>query len=120
MRKSPLIFLMGLLIPNPLLSQQQSRPLPTKLIQARGCVQPTKPVKQEGCLVLHDIRQNRLYDLSFSPTAERPELYTHISFEGIGFAHDAQCSHGRPVHVRSWKRLPGVCARPDSAASKSK
>ena len=116
MLKSPLIFLMGLLMSSPLLSQE-SRPLPTKLIHARGCVHPTK---QEGCLVLHDIRQNRLYDLSFSPTAERPGLYTHISFEGIGFAHDAQCSQGRPVHVSSWKKLPGVCARPASANSKSK
>jgi len=119
MQKSPLIFLMGLLISSPLLSQQ-SRPLPTKLIQARGCVQPTKPTKREGCLVLHDIRQNRLYDLSFSPTADRPELYTHISFEGIAFAHDAQCSQGRPVHVRSWKKLPGECSRPASANPPSK
>ena len=118
MQRTPLIvlFLMGLLISTPLLGQQ-SGPLPTKLVQARGCVHPTK---QEGCFVLHDIRQNRLYDLSFSPTAERPDLYTHISFEGIGFPHDAHCSQGRPVHVSSWKKLPGQCARPAASDANSK
>jgi len=110
MQKSALIVLVGCLISSPLLSQEQPRALPTKLIEARGCVHPNP--EKPGCLVVHDIRQNRVYDLSFRPDGDRPELYTHISFEGIGFAHDAQCSQGRPVHVRSWKKLPGVCARP--------
>lgn len=119
MQKRPLTFLMVLLISSPLLSQQSGSPPTshTEHVQARGCV---RPAQQEGCLVLHDIKQRRLYDLSFSSTAEKPELYTHISFEGIVYPHDAHCSQGRPVHVSSWKKLPGECSKPASANSKSK
>ena len=115
MQKRPLTFLLVLLMSSPLSSQL--RPLGTEHVQARGCVRPTK---QEGCFTLHDISQHRFYDLQFDPKAEKPDLYTHISFEGIGFSHDALCSTGRPVHVSSWKVLPGECSRPAPANSKPK
>ena len=107
MLKRPLTFLLVLLFSSPLFGQL--RKLGTEHVQATGCV---RPAKQEGCMTLHDIRQHRFYDLSFDPKGDKPDIYTHISFEGIGYSHDAHCSTGRPVHVSSWKKLPGECSRP--------
>jgi hypothetical protein len=81
----------------------------TEHVQARGCV---RPGKEEGCFVLHDIKRHRFYDLTFESTGSKPDLYTHISLEGVGYPHDAHCSRGRPVHVDSWKALPGECSKP--------
>jgi hypothetical protein len=77
--------------------------------QGKGCV---RPGEQEGCFVLHDIKHRRLYDLSFEASDSKPDMYTAIWFEGIGYPHDAHCSKGRPVHVRHWKPLPGECSKP--------
>ena len=85
--------------------------------QARGCVHPGK---EEGCFVLHDIKRRRYYDLTFEPSGSKPDLYTHISFEGVEYPHDAHCSQGRPVHVHSWKILPGECSKPVATKPKSK
>jgi hypothetical protein len=104
----------------PLLGQQvTSKPgmSHTEHVQARGCV---RPGKEEGCFVLHDIKGHRYYDLTFDAAGNTPELYTHISFEGIGYAHDAHCSQGRPVHVSSWKKLPGECSKPALSKGKAK
>lgn len=83
--------------------------------QGSGCV---RPAKEEGCFVLHDIKAHRYYDVSFG--ASKPEPYTAIWFEGIGYHHDAHCKQGQPVHVSHWKPLPGKCSQPDSSQSKSK
>lgn len=107
-----------LLISRPVLGQQSNANTPTSHtahIQARGCV---RPGRVEGCFVLHDIKRHRFYDLSFDPAGSKPDLYTHIWFEGLGYPHDAHCGQGSPVHVSSWKPLPGECARP--AGSKTK
>lgn len=107
-----------LLLSGPSFSQQSNTNPPTAHtahIQARGCV---RPGKGEGCFLLHDIKRNRYYDLSFEPAGTKPDFYTHIWFEGIGYYHDAHCSQGRPVHVSSWKPLPGQCTKP--AGSKTK
>jgi len=82
-------------------------------VQGRGCV---RPAKQEGCVVLHDIKAHRYYDVSF-PTDTKPDLYTAIWFEGIGYHHDAHCSQGQPVHVSHWKPIAGKCSQPSSASS---
>jgi hypothetical protein len=108
-----------LLMSSPLFSQQSNtnaQKSHTTHVQARGCV---RPGKEEGCFVLHDIKRHHYYDLSFDTTPGKPDLYTHISFEGIGYAHDAHCSQGRPVHVSSWKTLPGECTRPASSKTKA-
>jgi len=94
------------------LAQQPSSSPPTSHTghaQARGCVHPGK---EEGCFVLHDIKRRRYYDLTFEPSGSKPDLYTHIWFEGVEYPHDAHCSQGRPVHVQSWKVLPGECSKP--------
>jgi hypothetical protein len=104
----------------PLLGQQSSSKPDmshTEHVQTRGCV---RPGKEEGCFVLHDIKRHLYYDLNFDAAGSTPELYTHISFEGIGYAHDAHCSQGRPVHVSSWKKLPGECSRPAISKPKTK
>lgn len=81
----------------------------TAYAEGRGCV---RPGKKDGCFVLHDIKRHRYYDLSFEPAGSKPDLYTHIWFEGIAYSHDAYCSQGNPVHVSSWKLLPGQCSKP--------
>jgi hypothetical protein len=80
-------------------------------VQGKGCV---RPGKEEGCFVVHDIKQHRLYDLSFGATDNKPDLYTAIWFEGIGYPHEAHCSKGRAVHVSHWKSLPGECSKPST------
>ena len=85
--------------------------------QGRGCV---RPGKEEGCFVMHDIKKRRLYDLSFGATDSKPDLYTAIWFEGIGYPHDAHCSNGRPVHVIHWKALPGKCSKPETTKANTK
>ncbi len=98
------------------LSQQpSSTPSQTEHAQGRGCV---RPASQEGCYVLHDIKQRRYWDLNFAGDS-KPGLYTHIWFEGIGYPHDAHCNQGRPVHVTSWKLLPGECSRPVTSEPKA-
>jgi hypothetical protein len=95
-------------------AQQSNNGPPTSHVrhaQARGCVHPGK---EEGCFVLHDIKGRRFYDLTFKATGDKPDLYSHILFEGIEYPHDAHCSQGRPVHVTTWKILPGKCSRPTS------
>lgn len=87
----------------------------TEHAEGSGCV---RPGKKKGCFVVHDLKQRAYWDLTF-PRDNRPELYTHISFEGIGYQYDAQCSEGRPVHVSSWKILPGECSRPAPSEPKS-
>lgn len=85
--------------------------------KGNGCV---RPGKQDGCYVLHDIKQHRYYDLTFDSTPNKPDLFTAISFEGIGYHHDAHCSQGQPVHVHEWKPLPGKCSQPASSKPKAK
>ena len=85
--------------------------------QGKGCV---RPGTGDGCFVVHDIKQHRLYDLSFGATDSKPDLYTAIWFEGIGYPHDAHCSKGRPVHVSHWKVLPGECSKPVVTKPKTK
>lgn len=98
-------------------SNSNTAPSETEHAQGRGCV---RPGKQEGCFVLHDIKRHRYYDLSFAASDTKPDLYTYISFEGIGFPHDAHCRQGRPVHVTSWKLLEGECSKPAAPESKAK
>lgn len=81
--------------------------------QGKGCV---RPGKQADCFSLHDIKKHRYYTLSFDSSPNKPDLYTAISFEGIGYPHDSHCGEGQPVHVHDWKPLPGKCSQP--AASK--
>lgn len=109
--KARLVAATVLLACGTLLGQQPSNKSHTEHVRTRGCV---RPGKEEGCFVLHDIKRHRYYDLNFDAAGSTPEPYTHISFEGIGYAHDAHCSQGRPVHVSSWKKLPGECSRPAS------
>jgi hypothetical protein len=98
------------------LSQQPSTPpSQTEHAQGRGCV---RPARKEGCYVLHDIGRRRYWDLNFTGDS-KPGLYTHIWFEGIGYPHDAHCDQGRPVHVSSWKVLPGECSRPAATQPKA-
>ena len=106
--KTRLLTLVAVLLASSTLLSQQSN---TEHVQGRGCV---RPGNKEGCFVLHDIKRHRYYDLSFDTAGSKPDLYTHISFEGIGYTHDAYCSQGRPVHVSSWKSLPGECSKPAS------
>lgn len=101
-----------LLAASPLLGQQPAAKSHTSHVKGRGCV---RPGKEEGCFVLHDIKQHRVYDLSFDATETKPDHYTAIWFEGIGYSHDAHCSQGRPVHVSHWKPLPGKCSKPRSS-----
>ena len=56
--------------------------------QGKGCVGPGK---QDGCIVLHDIKQHRYYAFSFDSSPNKPDLYKAISFEGIGYGHDSHC-----------------------------
>jgi hypothetical protein len=84
--------------------------------RGRGCV---RQGKEEGCFILHDIKQHRYYDLSFDSTPNKPDLNTAISFEGIGYQHDTRCSQGHPVHVHDWKPLPGKCSQPAGAKAKT-
>lgn len=88
---------------------------PTEHAEGSGCV---RPAEKKGCYVLHDIRGRRYWDLTFNGD-NKPDLYTHIQFEGIGYTHDAHCNQGRPVHVSSWKILPGECSRPASSEPKA-
>lgn len=88
----------------------------TAHVEGRGCI---RPAEKEGCFVLHDIKRHRYYDLSFDAAGTKPDLYAHIWFEGIGYSHDAHCSQGRPVHVSSWKPLPGECSK-STAETKAK
>lgn len=105
-----------LLAANVALSQETSPPTEhTEHAQGRGCV---RPARKAGCFVLHDIGQRRYWDLTFDGD-DRPELYTHIWFEGIGYSHDGHCSQGNPVHVSSWKILPGECSRPTTSEPKA-
>jgi hypothetical protein len=108
-----LLLLACVLIAANLAFGQQSRTHTSKShtihAQGKGCV---RPGKEEGCFVVHDIKHRRLYDLSFEATDSKPDLYTAIWFEGIGYPHDAHCSKGRPVHVSHWKPLPGECSKP--------
>jgi hypothetical protein len=99
-----------LIAPTLAVSQQKQHVITehTEHAQGRGCV---RPARQKGCFVLHDIRGRRYWDLSFTGD-NRPDIYTHIWFEGIGYPHDAHCNQGRPVHVSTWKVLPGACSRP--------
>lgn len=109
----------GLFLISPLFSQQSKtgmQNLHITQVQARGCV---RPGNEGGCFVLHDIKRNRYYDLTFGSAGGKPDLYSHIWFEGIGYYHDSHCSQGRPVHVSSWKILPGQCTRPASSKTKA-
>lgn len=90
---------------------------PTSYAKGKGCV---RPGKQNGCIVLHDIKQHRYYALSFDSTPNKPDLYTAITFEGIGYPHDSHCGEGQPVHVHEWKPLPLECSKPDSAKGQPK
>jgi hypothetical protein len=101
----------ALLVTNVAWSQQPV----TVHAQGSGCV---RPATKEACFVLHDIRNRRYWDLTFDGE-NRPGLYTHIWFEGIGYTHDAHCNQGRPVHVTSWKVLPGECSKPTASESKA-
>lgn len=89
----------------------QAGPSATAYAQGKGCV---RPGKQAGCITLHDIKQHRYYNLSFDSSPNKPDLYTAISFEGIGYSHDSHCGEGQPVHVHEWKPLPGKCSQPAS------
>jgi len=111
-----LTLVVTLLASNVVMSQQPSAGASqTEHAQGRGCV---RPGKEEGCFVLHDIKQHRYWDLTFAGDS-KPDLYTHIWFEGIGYPHDAHCSQGRPVHVSSWKPLPGECSKPATSEPKA-
>src|SRR5579872_5888874 len=80
----------------------------TEHVQTRGCV---RPGKEEGCFVLHDIKRHRYYDLTFDAAGSTPDLYTHIWFEGIGYAHVLIVVKGAPstsAHGRSCREnAPG-------------
>jgi len=92
-------------------------PPATTHAQGKGCV---RPGKQDGCFVLHDIKRHRYYSLTFDSTPNKPDLYTAITFEGIGFPHDSHCGEGQLVHVHDWKPLPGQCSKPSSSKPQSK
>jgi hypothetical protein len=120
-----LIAAIALLAAVQLMGQQLGQPqapakgstLHTIHAQGRGCV---RPGKEEGCFVVHDIKAHRYYDLTFDSTNARPDLYTAIWFEGIGYHHDAHCSQGQPIHVSHWKPMPGKCSQADTSKSKTK
>jgi hypothetical protein len=117
----PLALLTIFLFATPFLfGQQQRSSAPkshTEHAQGTGCV---RPGKEEGCFLLHDIKQHRYYGLSFEATNTKPDLYTAIWFEGIGYPHDAHCSQGKPVHVSHWKPAAGKCTRRDSGTATKK
>ncbi len=88
----------------------------TKHIEGKGCL---KPGRQKGCLVVNDIKAHRKYNVFFDGKAQ-PELYTAISFEGIGYQHASHCNQGQKVQVADWKPLPEKCSQPNAPQSKSK
>ncbi len=88
----------------------------TKHIQGKGCL---KPGRQTGCLVVNDIKAHRKYNVFFDGK-DQPELYTAISFEGIGYPHIAHCNQGQKVQVTDWKPLPEKCSQPSAPQSKAK
>lgn len=81
----------------------------THHIEGKGCL---KPGRQNGCLVVNDIKAHRKYNLFFDGK-NQPELNTAISFEGIGYQHVSHCNQGQKVQVTDWKALPGNCPQPD-------
>jgi len=88
----------------------------THHIQGKGCL---RPGRQQGCLVVNDIKAHRKYNVFFDGK-EQPELYTAISFEGIGYSHLAHCNQGQKVQVTDWKALPEKCSQPKAPQSRAK
>ena len=86
----------------------------TEHIEGRGCI---KPGRQHGCFVVNDIQAHRKYNVFFD-VKNRPDMYTAISFEGIGYQHVSHCSQGQKVQVTEWEPLPGECSKPNVTQSK--
>ena len=86
----------------------------TEHIEGKGCV---KPGRQKGCFVVNDIKAHRKYNVFFDGKSQ-PDMYTAISFEGIGYQHVSHCSQGQKVQVTEWKPLPGECSKPNVTQGK--
>ena len=103
-----------------LLAQQPSKSDPntarTEHVEGRGCL---RPGRQEGCLIVNDIKAHRKYSVFFVGK-DQPELYTAISFEGIAYPHVSHCRQGQKLQVTDWKPLPEKCSQPNPPQSKSK
>ena len=69
----------------------------TEHIEGRGCI---KPGRQHGCFVVNDIKAHRKYNVFFDGK-NQPDMYTAISFEGIGYQHVSHCSQGQKVRLQS-------------------
>lgn len=86
-----------------------SSPIPTAPatthVKGHGCV---KPGDVSGCFVVNDYKAHRKYNVFFP--ADKPDMNTGISFEGIGYSHpDPHCKQGQKVQVSEWKPLEGEC-----------
>ncbi len=87
----------------------------TEHIEGKGCL---KPGRQNGCFIVNDIKAHRKYNVFFDGKSQ-PDMYTAISFEGIGYQHVSHCSQGQKVQITDWKPLPGECSKPTAPQGKS-
>ncbi len=97
-------------------SEQTSAGSTTQHIRGTGCV---KPARQKDCLIVNDIKAHRKYNVFFVGKAQ-PELYTAISFEGVGYPHVSHCQQGQKVQILDWQPLTETCEKPHTPQSKSK
>jgi len=87
----------------------------TEHITGKGCVQPGK---SKNCVMLSDIKAHRKYDLFFKPD-NKPDMYTAVEFEGIGYHQHSHCQDGQPLQVVNWKPGEGECTKPATPSSKA-
>ncbi len=66
---------------------------------------------------MNDIKAHRKYNVFFDGKSQ-PDMYTAISFEGIGYQHVSHCSQGQKVQVTEWEPLPGECSKPAATQGK--
>jgi hypothetical protein len=74
-------------------------------VTGSGCVEAGV---EAGCIVVHDSKTNKLYNLYF--TEKRPEIGTGIHFEGTKHGGVTTCMQGEPVKVSNWSRVEMSCA----------
>ena len=86
----------------------------TEHIEGKGCL---KPGRQDGCFIVNDIKAHRKYNVFFDGKSQ-PDMYTAISFEGIGYQHVSHCSQGQKVQITDWKPQPGECSKPNAPQGK--
>ena len=86
----------------------------TEHITGKGCVQPGK---LKNCVMVNDIKAHRKYDVFFKAD-NKPEMYTAVEFEGIGYHQHSHCNDGQPVQVVNWKPAEGECTKPATPPAK--